>query len=191
MQEENIWKKSDVVIPERDVSPNVQADPLLSPITGDSSGGLDNIGTDLKEVLDTSDEPKIDLSKALNIIDFTGKPDHIEKFKHVAGSQVEENSMGSAQTPSGIPIGLVYSLIGQTQKFCPDLDLTKDKIIVNVKLRDNCKKCCGRGYIGRISDPVTLEVTEKLFKCSCVKIVLDVEKGQPEENGDVDSDSKP
>jgi len=192
MNTEETWKKSEVVIPQRDENPptNESSDPLLSPITGDASGGLDSIGQDLTEVVKSKDKSNIDLAKAVNILKFEGKEDHIEKFKHVASTQFEENSMGSVMTPSGVPVGLIYSFVGEAQKRWKDLDLTSDKIVVHVKLRNNCKKCGGRGYIGRLANPVTREFTNKLLQCICLKLKLDIEKGESEEKDDADPNSK-
>jgi len=186
------WKKSDVVIPERETAPGepTQIESLLTPATGDVSGGLDLIGAPLKDVVVKDTKPKVDLTTAINLIVIKGQDDHIKQFKLIAKSQFGEDEMGAVETPSGLPIGLVYTIIGKTQRAYPDLDLSKDKIIINVNLKKRCKKCNGRGYIGKVFDK-NLKITDKLFRCMCLKTIVDVEKGQPEEKSDVDADSEP
>ena len=184
------WKKSEVVIPEREAEPDdlSQADPLLAPATGDSSGGLDGIGEDVKDVVKDS-KPNVDLAKAVSLIEIRGREEHVKQFKLIANSQFDDESMGGVQTPAGIPMGMAYTLIGEAQKYFPDLDLSQDKIIITVKMKSGCKKCNGKGHIGRMFDQKTLEITDKLFKCSCLKTQIEVEENQPQENEDGDSDS--
>ena len=206
------WKKSEVVIPDRtEETEGVKATPIVPdspesivntsiPLSGDVNGGLDNIiSSDVSEFIENQTESKKDipLNEAINLIEFKGRKEHIDQYKIVAKSQFEENSMGGVETPSGIPVGIVYSLIHSAEKEYPELDLTKHKIIVNVKLRNNCKKCAGKGYLGRIFDPVTKEITDRLMQCSCLKLKLDIvdnpkaENLNQEVNSDDTSDSEP
>jgi len=191
MEETNNWKKSDVIIPEREISPGdpTQTETLLAPATGDVSGGLDGIGADLKDVVVKDVKPKVDLAKAINLVELRGQEDHIKQFKVIAKSQFGEDEMGAVETPSGLPIGLVYTVIGETQRGCPDLDLSKDKIIIHVSIMKKCKKCNGKGHMGRTFDK-QMKLTEKLFRCTCVKSIIEVEKNQLEEKTDVDADSE-
>lgn len=191
MEEKESWKKSEVLIPERETTPveHSQTDMLLTPATGDSSGGLDGIGEDLKEVIKDT-KPKVDIATAINLVEIKGQDEHIKQYMLISRSHFEDNSMGAVEAPCGLPIGMVYTLIAESQKHYPDLDLTMDKIIIHVKLKKNCKKCNGKGHMGRVFDKVTHKITDNLFKCACLKTIIEVEKGQPEEKKDVDSNSE-
>ena len=191
MEETDSWKKSEVLIPERETTPDElsSTDMLLAPATGDSSGGLDGIGENLNEVVKDT-KPKVDIATAINLVEIKGREEHIKQYMLISRSHFEENAMGAVEAPCGLPIGMVYTLIAEAQKYYPDLDLTMDKIIIHVKLKNNCKKCSGRGHIGRVFDKDTHKITDNLFKCTCLKTTIEVEKGQPQEDGDVDSNSE-
>jgi len=188
----NLWKQSDIVIPDRKEPKTPSgSNPLFSPATGDITGGLDEIGEDLSQVVEpTEPEKKLDLSKAIHIVELKGRPEHVEKFKTIAQSQFDDTSMGSVETPSGLPVGAIYTLIGQAQKAFPDLNLTEDKIIVEVKIKSHCKKCNEKGYIGRVFDPKTYKITERLMKCSCLKLNIDIEVGKEKDQKDDSANSE-
>ena len=185
MDTNNTWKKSDVVIPDVETNQEIdktQAELLTTPIEGDVSGGLDGIGTPLKDVIpSTTKKTDVNVATAINLVELRGDKSHVEAFKLISKSQFDKDSMGSVETPSGLPIGLVYSLIGETEKMKNGLDLTSDKIIVSVNIKNKCKRCNGKGHIGRVFDNVTKEITDKLFKCNCLKTMIEVEKGQLKE----------
>lgn len=129
----------------------------------------------------TPAKPANDPSALIEMVEVRGKMDDIDKFKSICLTHFPEGSPGAVLTTSGLPLGTLQSLIAEAQRINPKMDLTKEKLVVNISIKKNCKKCNGNGYMGRLANTEWTPTNNKpkfhsyRLKCSCLKLQLELE----------------